>query len=216
MDAGARIRAGREKKGWSQAKLGVEVAKLLGLPKPVKQQSIDAVEAGRTKKSKYENEILQILGLQEPPSFRQLADDPFTKQQNSGLGGGSLPVHAATEGGRGAMILSPDPVAYASLPELIKKPGDGYGIIVTGTSMVPEFREHDTALVHKKLPAVPGEAAVFYSDDGNGTVLASIKTFLRETSTHWHVEQHNPKRKFTLSRKEWQTCHRVVGKYSRR
>lgn len=216
MDTGATIRAAREKKGWSQAKLGQEVARLLGLPKPVKQQSIDAIEANRTQKSRFQNEILQLLGLSEPPSFRPLAEEAFTNPQNSALGGGTLPIHAASEGGRGAMILSSEPIAYASLPELIKRPGDGYGIIVVGESMVPEFRPHDTALVHKKLPPVPNEAAVFYADDGNGTVLASIKTFIRETATHWHVAQHNPARKFTLSRKEWQTCHRVVGKYSRR
>lgn len=216
METGATIRAARERKGWSQAKLGEEIAKLLGLAKPVKQQSIDAIEAGRTQKSKYENEILQILGLVQAPTFRPQVGDRLTNPQNSSLGDATLPVHAATEGGSGAMILSPDPVAYASLPELIKKPGDGYGILVVGDSMVPEFRPHDTALVHKKLPPVPGEAAVFYADDGHGTVLATIKTFVRETSTHWHVEQHNPKRRFTLSRKEWQTCHRVVGKYSRR
>ena len=216
MGIGEKIREAREKKNWSQGEVGREVAKLLGLPKPIKQQSIEAIEAGRTKKSKYENEILQVLGLLDAPSFRPLAQEPFTNPQNSALGGGTLAVHAATEGGRGAMILSPEPIGYASLPELIQKPGDGYGIIVVGESMVPEFRPHDTALVHKKLPPVQGEAAVFYSDDGNGTVLASIKTFLRETGTHWHVAQHNPPRKFTLSRKEWQTCHRVVGKYSRR
>jgi phage repressor protein C with HTH and peptisase S24 domain len=216
MGTGVTIRQAREKKGWSQAKLGQEVARLLGLPKPIKQQSIDAIEAGRTQKSRYENEILQVLGLQEAPTFRTEAQEPFTNPQNSTFGGGTLGVHAASEGGNGTMILSSDPVEFASLPDLIKKPGDGYGIIVVGESMVPEFRPHDTALVHKKLPPVMGEAAVFYSDDGHGTVLASIKTFLRETPTHWHVAQHNPKRRFTLSRKAWQTCHRVIGKYSRR
>lgn len=216
MTIGERIRAARERKGWSQAELGQKVASLLGLPKPITQQSVDAVEAGRTKKSRYENEILQILGLIESPSFRLQVEEPFTNPQNSALGGVTLPVHAAAEGGNGTMILSPDPIGFAALPDVIRKPGDGYGIIVVGASMVPEFRPHDTALVHKKLPPVAGEAAVFYADDGNGTVLVSIKTFLRETATHWHVEQHNPKRRFTLSRKEWQTCHRVVGKYSRR
>jgi hypothetical protein len=137
MDTGATIRAAREKKGWSQADLGREVAKLLGLPKPITQQSIDAIEAGRTNKSRYENEIKQLLGLVPSPTFRPQADEPFTTVPNSPFGGATLPVHAASEGGKGAMILSSDPIAYASLPELIKKPGDGYGIIVVGESMAP-------------------------------------------------------------------------------
>jgi len=216
MNTGEKIRAAREKKGWSQAKLGAEVARLLGLPKAIKQQSIDAIEAGKTQKSRFENEILQLLGLVEAPTFRPDVEPAFTNPQNSFLSGGNLPVHAAAEGGGGAMILSTDPVGYTALPDLIKNSRDGYGIIVIGTSMVPEFRPHDTALVHKRLPPVPGEAAVFYSDDGHGSVIVSIKTFLRETSTHWHVEQHNPRRKFSFPKSEWQTCHRVVGKYSRR
>jgi phage repressor protein C with HTH and peptisase S24 domain len=216
MAAGRMIRDAREKKGWSQARLGQEVAALLGLPKPIKQQSIDAIEQGRTLKSRYQNEIFQVLELGEPLSFRPVQNSAVTNAQVTDYRNGALPVHAATEGGRGSMVLSTDPIAYVSLPDLIAKPEDGYGIIVVGTSMMREFNPGDTALVHKKLPPVPGEACVFYADDGHGAVVATIKTFLKATHTHWHVEQSNPKRKFTLLRKDWQTCHRVVGKYSRR
>lgn len=215
MEIGEKIRQARKAKGWSQGKLGDELARFVGLPKPIKQQSIRAIEIGKTKKSKYENEIMQLLGLGEPLGFRPQVG-PVSGLPTGDTSRGLLPVHAATEGGRGAMILSSDPVTFTALPDVIARPEDGYGILVVGTSMVREFSPGDTALVHKRLPPVSGEACVFYNDDGNGTVLASIKTFLKATPTHWHVEQANPKRQFTLLRKEWQTCHRVVGKYSRR
>lgn len=216
MENGDKIREARERKGWSQKKLGAEVAKLVGLPRPIAQQSIKAIEDNKTQKSKYENEILQILGLANPDGFRPNVTPLAAAALATDTGRGLLPVFAATEGGRGCMVLSTEAVTYTALPDLINRPEDGYGILIIGESMWPEYKPGETALVHKRLPPLSGEAAVFYSDDGHGTVLATIKIFLRATTTHWYVEQHNPKRKFTLLRKDWQTCHRVVGRYNRR
>jgi hypothetical protein len=50
-------------------------------------------------------------------------------------------------------------------------------------------------------------------------VRATIKHLIRWTESVWHLRQWNPARgenqDFTLSRREWPKCHRVVGKYSK-
>jgi phage repressor protein C with HTH and peptisase S24 domain len=96
---------------------------------------------------------------------------------------------------------------------------ESYGLIITGTSMEPEFRQGDTALVNPHLPRIVGEAYIFYAER-EGQARASIKQLRRETTDKWHVYQHNPpegmKHDLTLSRREWQWAHRVVGSYKRR
>jgi phage repressor protein C with HTH and peptisase S24 domain len=91
-----------------------------------------------------------------------------------------------------------------------------YGLLISGTSMEPEFRSGDTALVHPHLPVIAGEAYVFFSER-DGEAHATIRRLRRATTDKWFVVQWNPapgkKREHTLSRKEWKWAHRVVGKY---
>lgn len=85
--------------------------------------------------------------------------------------------------------------------------------------MIPEFKHGETAIVNPLMPLQPGESAIFYAER-EGSARATIKEYRRQTEGLWLVTQHNPpageKNDFTLSRKEWQWAHRVMGKYSRR
>jgi len=91
-------------------------------------------------------------------------------------------------------------------------------MIISGTSMQPEFRPGETALVNPLLPVIGGEVYVFYRE-AEGEARATIKELVRQSAESWHVRQHNPapgkKPEFTLPRNEWRVCHRVIGKYSR-
>lgn len=114
--------------------------------------------------------------------------------------------------------MSADPVEYKLRPEPLIGVSRAYGIIVTGESMVPEFEPGDIALIHPHKPPERGKTHIFYAEN-NGETRAMIKRLLRWTDSHWMVEQWNPSRgqrsEFILSRKEWATVHRVVGKYYR-
>lgn len=210
-DIGAVIRAAREAKGLSQA----DLARAIG----IKQQSLDSVESGKTAKSKYLPEIVAELGL-KPEDVGLPKDVPITDGWIPGnqilQGGRDFPIYAAVEGGPGEIVRSSDPVDWYPRPAPVAHVREAYGLYVVGDSMAPEFEPGDIALVNPVLPAMPGKPCIFYTER-HGEGRATIKRFLRATSGQWFVFQHNPphgmSKEFTLSRKEWGLCHRVLGKY---
>lgn len=211
MTLGKTIRDRRKARGWSQA----DLAKAVGISQP----AVKKIEDGTTKDPRKLLDIARVLQIpiaDIDPTFGSGVQVPLTTPESRLVGERNLPVYAAAEGGKGAMVLSSDPVDYVRRPAPLENVRDGYGIIIVSESMVPEFRPGDTALVHPHLAPAHGEAAVFYSEDAGGEVLVTIKSLVRVTATHWHVQQWNPPKKLTLSRKEWPKCHRVVGRYSRR
>jgi len=135
------------------------------------------------------------------------------------LGRQDLPVYASVEGGAGIIVVTSDPVDYVRRPAPLANVREGYGIIVVGESMVPAFEPGDTVLIHPHLPPAP-DTDVVLTREVDGEIRITVKRLLRVTSTHWHLRQWNPpgglKADFSLLRSEWQKCHRVVGKYSRR
>ena len=208
-DIGALIRAAREAKDWSQA----DLARATG----VKQQSIDAVEKGGTRRSKFLPEIVRELGI--PPERvglpKELPPEPgFARQVLSQ--DRDFPIFASVEGGPGEIIRSTEPVDWYPRPAPVAHVKEAYGLFVVGDSMAPEFEPADIALVNPILPPLAGKPCIFYAER-QGEAKATIKRFLRASPSVWHVFQHNPPRgmahEFTLSRKEWSICHRVLGKY---
>lgn len=207
MELGRQIRERRQERGLSQAALAEKVG--------THQQTIEKIERGTVKHSRYLHAITTELDLPFPPvtpkdkSKATPSDDPPL------VGERDLPVYGAAEGGGGALVVSNDPVDYVRRPAPLAQVKDGYGLIIVGESMVPELKPGETGLVHPHLPPIAGEPCVFYSDD-RGDQLVTVKSFVKSTTTHWHVEQWNPPKRFTLDRKEWPRCERIVGKYSRR
>lgn len=213
-DIGQIVRAAREAKGLSQAQFG----RLIG----VKQQSIDAVERGETRRSKYLPEIVKELGI--PPGDVGLPSDfsietqvlqrPFTT-----TGAPDFKVYASAEGGPGEIIRSSDPVDFIPRPTHLIHVKDAYGLLVTGDSMWPEFKSGQMAIVEPSLAVIPDEVYIFYAER-DGEARATIKHLRRATADRWLVLQHNPpdggSKDFSLSRKEWGVAHRVTGKYARR
>jgi phage repressor protein C with HTH and peptisase S24 domain len=127
-------------------------------------------------------------------------------------------IYAAAQGGPGEIIVHTEPVDVVMRPLELMHVKDAYGLLITGTSMIPEFRPGETAHVNPRLPPVGGEVHIFYAEK-EGTARASIKELRKATGTDWHVTQHNPEgrqpKDFTLPRKEWRWVHRVVGKRAR-
>jgi phage repressor protein C with HTH and peptisase S24 domain len=116
------------------------------------------------------------------------------------------------------MIISTDPVDWVLRPDPLRNVSAGYGVIIIGESMIPEFRPGDIALINPHLPAMRQETFIFYRE-AEGETKSTIKHLLRWTDAAWHVAQWNPpkgqKSEFTLPRKEWSKIHRVVGRYVR-
>ena len=219
MDAkeiGHLVRSMREAKGLSQAQLGQVIG--------VKQQSIDAVERGETRRSKFLPEIARELGI--PPGDVGLpADQPILdygtvlERPFVAEGRPDFKVYASAEGGPGEIIRSSEPVDFIYRPTHLIHVRDAYGLLVTGSSMAPEYKNGEMAIVEPSLAIVPDEVYIFYAEK-DGEARATIKHLRRTTADRWLVKQHNPPEgmpeDFSLSRREWGTVHRVTGKRTRR
>ncbi len=220
METGEKIRAAREARDWSQA----DLAKRVGISQP----AIKKIEAGDTRHSKFLPRIAQELGLDIAELIEGLAPAERSAEPASvfaegtprfGPSGRDFPIHASAEGGAGQIIVSSDAVDFEARPAPLAHVRDAYGLLITGTSMEPEYRPGDTALINPNLPVVGGEVYVFYAEKA-GEARATIKHLRRAAAEKWLVSQWNPsagqERDFALSRKDWQWAHRVIGKYSRR
>lgn len=218
MTPGDKIRAARERLGLSQAELG----RLSG---GCSQATIEKIEKGETLRSKFLPFIAARLGLPlaELDAAYAAVAGPAAAGQTTDLsrlvtGARTFPVYSAAEGGPGEVIRSVDPMEWIPRPDPVAHVRDAYGMVIAGESMVPEFRPGDTAIINPLLPVIGGEVYLFYREK-DGEARATIKQLRRASADSWHVRQHNPpdgaKPDFTLPRKEWSICHRVIGKFSR-
>jgi transcriptional regulator with XRE-family HTH domain len=215
MDAADKIREARERLRLSQK----QVADRVGMT----QQSYEAIEAGRTARSKFLPRIAQVLGLPLSELDPGLAVDTmrlpdFTPARQFVSAERDFPVYTAAEGGPGEIIRSADPVDWVPRPEPVARVKDAYGLNIVGESMVPEFEPGDVALVNPALPLIGNTTCIFYAEL-HGEARATIKRLRRASAENWLVRQWNPpdgqKQDFALSRREWGICHRVLGKYYR-
>ncbi|MFG1454552.1 S24 family peptidase [Xanthobacter sp. V2C-8] len=127
-----------------------------------------------------------------------------------------FPIYAAAAGGEGHQIVTFDPIEWVKRPSILEGVPHAYGLLVYGDSMSPAYRHGDTALIHPGLGPATDEDVVLYDHPPNGDAEAIIKHLVSWTDEEWRLEQYNPPDKWTALRADWQTCHRVVGKYGRR
>ena len=217
----ALIRQAREAKGWSQERLAREAS--------VSQTTIDKIERGETKRSRFLREIARSLGLrpdQADPEERPLPEgsseiaDILKRREADSIAVGypiRLPVYAAAEGGPGNLIINRDPLEYIERPYELRHIPKAYAVYIVGESMFPEFEPGDRALVNPALPAIPGVTCIFQGgqDEGEHGREATIKRLVRRKDDAWHVRQWNPDSEFDLPFSKWGLAERVVGKISR-
>jgi len=179
-----------------------------------------------------------LVGKGSPPISREevweLAGPEFTAAQPMGAdveAGGALkvltvagtylakrdfPIYPAAMGGDGHVLITFDPLEYVERPAMLQHVSDAYGVLVVGESMVPAFRPGDVAWVNPRLPPMREADVVLFHEPPTNEAECMIKQLNNWTGAEWTLEQFNPRREFTVSRAEWRTCHRVVGKQSRR
>lgn len=129
------------------------------------------------------------------------------------LGERNLPVFAAVEGGRGSMVVSTEPIDLVPRPWYLRNVKDGFAVLVVGDSMEPAFEAGDLVIVNPRLPPMRNKNVILIARESEGEFVATIKRLIGWTDKEWRLRQHNPRRDFTLSRKEWPKALRVVGKY---
>lgn len=215
VEIGKRLRDARERKGMSQE----DVAEVVGGG----QSTVGRIEAGEWKRLPAALPAMaKLYGVPLEDLDPELVGAPVPQPGSiipRVLGAEDFKVYASAEGGPGEIILSPDPIEVIPRPLVVANIREAYGLIITGTSMFPEYRHGETAIVNPLLPFQPGEVHIFYAER-EGSARASIKELRRATADNWLVHQHNPPQgkpaDFSISRREWRWVHRVLGKYSRR
>lgn len=207
-EVGEAVKDARDRKRWSQETLAKEAG-------GVGQSTIDRIEKGQFKRMPSDlPAICAALGMALPDMDGRGAALPGLRI----IGDRDFPVYTSAEGGPGEIIRSTDPIDFIPRPSPVAHVREAYGLVITGESMVPEYKPGETALINPLLPVMGGEVHVFYSEL-EGEARATIKHLRRASPTEWLVTQHNPPRgkakDFGLSRKEWRWAHRVFGKHSR-
>lgn len=207
---GKNVRRLREQAGMSVNRLAREIG--------VRLNTIQAIEAGKTQKSKHLPDIARIfmVPLSEiDPAQRSNGTNPAVVPARELTGERDVPVYGTTEAGEGVMVLTSEPVDKADRPASLTHVPDAYGVIVTGSSMVPAVRAGDIVVVHPHKHPRREDLCVFRSEK-HGEFCSTIKEFVAETKDGWRVKRYRPQeREFVLKRSEWPQCHVVVTVHRR-
>lgn len=213
MEPGEIIKKARETRDWSQRDLANKVG--------ITQAAINKIEGGETSQSKFLPKIAQVLELDLAELDRALNSQVIPENRPPLIRDNKpdFKIYASAEGGPGEIIRSLEPVDFVPRPTHLLNVKDAYGLLITGSSMEPEYNAGEMAIVEPTLPIVPNEVYIFYAEK-DGEARATIKKLRRPTTDRWLVTQHNPPdglgADFSLSRKEWSVAHRVTGKFTRR
>ncbi|MGP1395385.1 MAG: S24 family peptidase [Inquilinaceae bacterium] len=157
---------------------------------------------------------LMVQAAEPPPPSEAPAANAVVAPRAGGLGSRDLPVYSSAEGGPGgAMILGNEPIEWVKRPEPLFTVRDGFGVYVVGESMEPAYYQGDVVLIHPSIPPQRDRDVVLLQDRGDGGRHALVKRLLRWNEGKWFVRQFNPPRDYDLARRQWQTVHRIVGKY---
>jgi phage repressor protein C with HTH and peptisase S24 domain len=235
---GERVKTERKAKGWSQAELArrvtragysitqggiaqierrgetepksiVQLAQALGL-------SVTWLQSIKGDKTARPDDDDAQLGLPESGGRRRRQGEGSSAAQRSVTGRPPLQVFASAQGGsEGAMILSNEPVSWIPRDPRLEGVADAYGCFVSGDSMEPAYERGNLLLVYPSAEVSPGDDCVFLRETADGTRYVLIKRLVRRNEASWTVKQYNPAKTYTLSRREWQKAHLVIGKYNR-
>ncbi|MDQ0505980.1 XRE family transcriptional regulator [Xanthobacter agilis] len=225
---GSRIRYARDACGLTQD----DIAAHFG----IKRVSVTQWEGGTTKPAVSRlSKLADLLhtsaewlldGRGDAPAWTASADQPSAKKISGFkpeiipgselVGAKDFPIYAAAAGGEGHQIVTFEPIEWVKRPSILEGVPGSYGLLVYGDSMDPAFCHGDMALIHPGLGPAAGSDVVLYDHPPNGDAEAIIKRLVSWSEQEWRLKQYNPPREWTAFRADWPTCHRVVGKYSRR
>lgn len=194
----------RKAKGWSWAKL----AKEIGARSP---NTISAIEAGKTQKSKHLYDITRVFQVNMvdiDPEYEGGETVRIPAPQSSpDL---DLKVYASVEAGDDTIVLSNEPVQMTRRPASLQGIISAYGVIVHGESMDPAARPGDTVLINPHLPPRLGDLCLFFSEK-DGEFRATLKEYRGQTAETWLVKRYRPReRNYSLKKADLPKCHVVV------
>jgi len=127
---------------------------------------------------------------------------------------GTMGLYGTTSAGKGALLLDNEPFEQIQRSESLVNVKDPYAVVVDGDSMIPALRQGYVVHINPHLKPKADDICIFQQEQSDGTRLACIKAFRKQTETHWHVTQYNPpvgdKADFALKKTDWPLVQVVV------
>lgn len=182
----------------------------------VSQPTIVALESGTQQTTKFLPQIAAALE-KAPADLDPAYREGFYRAPPAFLGEDDFPVFSATEGGKGEMVISSDPLEMVPRPWYLKNVKEGYAVLVTGESMEPRYSPGEIVVVNPKAALIRGKDAIIHTAREGGDFRAMIKSYMGSTPESWKLRQFNPppgeKPDFSAPKKQWPFAVRVVGRY---
>jgi|SRR5262245_10656677 len=222
---GELVRKRRKELGFSQPNL----ARLVG----AHVQTLNKIEAGEIKFSKYFYRLETVLGISIVPKaqgniaqaevFKHLAANPAAAYRD-------LPLYGAMQMERthklftnGAFLFIEEPIDMIERPEWLRYNKQAYALKITNDSMAPRFNTGERVIVDPLLEPKASTDVVLRTNNVAGdlkeqpqagkTHAGTVVHLIEVSKANWLVQQHNHRKgaRFSLSRKHWPSCHRIVG-----
>ncbi|WP_020187816.1 S24 family peptidase [Methylopila sp. 73B] len=225
-----KVRHIRTVRGMSQQSLGVFAG--------VTQQSIEAIESGRTKQPRSIVEIAGALGVNpamlvndqvvldtealtfEPVPLSRASKPSEIEPAEHAPDHASLrqapqdvPVLGTAEGGAvGDFTLNGETIDYVRRPPGIARAKDVFALYITGQSMYPRFNEGELVYVSTARPPAIGDDVIveLHPENGDAAGPGFIKRLAKRTPTKIIVEQFNPPAQVEFDRAEVRSLFRII------
>jgi len=218
---GELVRKRRKELGFSQPNL----ARLVG----AHVQTLNKIEAGEIKFSKYFYRLETVLGISIVPKAQ--GNNPQAEVfKRLAAAYRDLPLYGAMQMERshklfanGAFLFTEEPIDMIERPEWLRYNKQAYALKITNDAMSPRFNAGERVVVDPLLEPKPNTDVVLRTNiiagdlqtqpragkTHGGTVVHLIEV----TKANWLVQQHNHRKGvcFSLLRKHWPVCHRIVG-----
>jgi transcriptional regulator with XRE-family HTH domain len=216
---GEKIRAAREAKGWSQE----ELANTAG----VSQTTIDKIERGLTKRSRFLHYITSKLELDpselDPEMYPSgsptiVKDLPETVERLRSYDKNLIPVYSleisdSLEKSSGIFVeLSNTPLDFVQAPSFLNESG-AYAIYMSEGFMFPEVDPGDLLIFDPRLPFVAGSTCVFVEHGSSRRLIGRLAEYDKD---FWTAAQWAENKAIKLSRKIFPRLNRVAAKFYRR
>lgn len=208
MSLGDRIRAERERRGWSQADLGRRIG--------VSQVTVAKIETGVTVKSKWLPELMNALSIPMSGSQPEAPTEPHP--EDLALLRQSLPqdipVKGVAVGGNDADFSFNGAISeYVRRPPGLAKALGVYAVHVVSDSMSPKFEPSDLLFVSStRAPAVGDYVVVELHEQEDGTPgKGFIKRLVKRSGSSVKLHQFNPDIDIEIETVLIRSIHRVFS-----
>lgn len=204
---GQLVRAKRNELKWSQQKLGEQVG--------AHAMTIEKIESGKIKFSRYRDRLVHVLGLPSPTAV----DLPqVATNLNLNIGPRDLPhfyAQDSTKGGFPTMLLRLPIVDQIARPFFLEGVSEAYAVAVSNDMMAPLYKWGDTIFVNPRLPPEPGKDVVIRASDKADETDVIIGELESVSKDKWSLVQHSTGKKIGVPRELFPVLHRIVGKMNR-